>query len=180
MQQRGFWDIKLGLSVIGFSTRNDNFKLISFFDSDWAGCIDDRKSTTGFVLSLGSGAISWVTKKQHTTTLLSTEAERILVPVTVCHMIWLRRILCDFKEDKTEATWLLCDSKSTIAMTKNPVHQGRTKDIKIWHYFIREAVAKEEIETKFCNTKDQLANVFTKALPEEKFKKFRCMMGVQP
>ena len=161
-------------------TQVTNFKLISFSDSDWAGCIDDRKSTTGYVFSLGSGVISWTSKKQLTTAFSSTEAEYIAATTTACQAIWLRRILCDLKEKQEEAKQMFCDNKSTIAISKNPVHQGRTKHIEIQHHFIREVVATEQVQLEHCNTEEQMADIFTKALPDEKFQKFRDMMGVQP
>ncbi|GMP97292.1 hypothetical protein CsSME_00045603 [Camellia sinensis var. sinensis] len=84
-----------------------NFKLISFIDTNWAGCIDDRKITTGYAFILGSGYIA--------------------ATATACHTIWLRRILCDLKEKQSSPTCLFCDNNFTIATTKNHVHQGRTK-----------------------------------------------------
>jgi len=60
---------------------------------------------------------------------------------------------------------IYCDNKSTISMAKNPAFHGRTKHIDIRFHFIRELVEKEEIILKFCNTNEQVADIFTKALP---------------
>jgi hypothetical protein len=111
--------------------------------------------------------------------LSSTEVEYIAVTMAACHIIWLRRILSDLKEPQEEPTELFCDNKSTIAVTKNPVHQGRTKHIEMRHHFIRELIAKNEVEMNYCSTEDQLADIFTKALGCEKFLKLRSMLGIQ-
>lgn len=74
----------------------DDMKLVSYGDSDWAGSLYDRKSTSAYVFTLGSGVISWSSKKQSTVALSSTEAEYAFVTSAVCQAIWLRRLLADF------------------------------------------------------------------------------------
>lgn len=95
-----------------------NCKLISYTDSDWAGCAYDRKSTSGYAHSLGSGVISWASKKQQTIALSSSEAEYMAATSAACQTVWLRRILADLKEKQDEATIMFCDNKSTIAIDK--------------------------------------------------------------
>ena len=76
------------------------------------------------------------------------------------------------------ATLILCDNKSSIAMTKNLVYHSRTRHIAIKHHFIRDTVEKEKVVIKYCNTNDQVADIFTKALPRDKFHYFRELMNV--
>jgi len=64
-----------------------HLKLFGFCDSDWAGCLEDHKSTTGFFLSLGSGAISWTLKKQEIVALSSSEAEYVAAAAAACQII---------------------------------------------------------------------------------------------
>ncbi len=136
------------------------------------------KSTSGYVFSLGSGAVSWCSKKQQTVAQSSAEAEYISAGLATQQAIWLKRILEDFGE-KQEAVTIHCDNKSAIAMAKNPVFHGRTKHIAIKHHFIREAIEDEEVQLSFCKTNDQVADIFTKALPREKIQKLREALGVQ-
>jgi hypothetical protein len=167
--------------TLGYGIKYDSkveTKLIGFCDSDWAGCMDDMKSTSGYVFSLGSGAFSWCSKKQQTVAQSSAEAEYVSAGVATQQAIWLKRILEDFGE-KQEAVNIHCDNKSAIAMAKNPVFHGRTKHIAIKHHFIREAIEDEEVQLSFCKTNDQVADIFTKALPREKFQKLRDALGVQ-
>lgn len=73
--------------------KNNNFFLTGYSDSDHAGNIDDRKSTSGFLLFLGSGPISWGSKKQTCVSRSSTESKYRATGGAVCEAIWLRRIL---------------------------------------------------------------------------------------
>lgn len=158
--------------------RMDVFKLYSYTNSDWTGCADSRKRTSRFVHSLGSGVISWATKKQQSSALLSSEAEYITTISAACQTIWLRRILAGLQERQDGATQIYCDNKSTIAMTKNPMFYGCTKHTEVWHQFIQDLVDKEEIQMEYYSTNDQLMDIFTKALEKEKFYKFRRQLGV--
>ena len=73
-------------------------RLEGYTDADWAGSVSDRRSTSGFIFSLGSGAVSWSSKKQPTVTLSSTEAEYRGAVIATCEAIWLKRLLKDFNE----------------------------------------------------------------------------------
>ncbi|PKA45938.1 Retrovirus-related Pol polyprotein from transposon TNT 1-94 [Apostasia shenzhenica] len=155
-----------------------NFKLLGFTDSDWAGFVDDRKSTTGFIFNFGSGAVAWSSKKQNSIALSSSEAEYTAAVSCTCQAIWMRRVLEDLQQHQSCATEIFCDNKATISMTKNPVFHGRTKHIELRHHFIRDAVAKGVIELKYISTNEQVADGFTKALSPAKFLKFRDSIGV--
>ncbi|KAK9669245.1 hypothetical protein RND81_13G119000 [Saponaria officinalis] len=163
---------------IMYETEEDS-NLTGFTDSDWAGSIDDRKSTSGYVFQLGSKAISWSSKKQATVALSSAEAEYVAATSAACEAIWLRRILSDLQQDPTDSTTILFDNMSAIAMTKNQVFHSSSKHIEIRHHFIRELVESQEIKIQFCKTGEQLTDIFTKALPPEKFIEFRQQLGVQ-
>ncbi|KAL0388718.1 UNVERIFIED_CONTAM: Retrovirus-related Pol polyprotein from transposon RE2 [Sesamum radiatum] len=153
-------------------------KLVGYTDSDWAGSVDDMKSTSGYTFSLGSGIFSWASKKQATVAQSSTEAEYIAAAATSNQAIWLRRILEDIGEKQEEPTTIYCDNKSAIAITKNPVQHSRTKHIDIKYHSLREATTRGEIELKYCSTEEQLADIFTKALPRNKFEELRMKIGV--
>ncbi|KAL5729604.1 hypothetical protein ACHQM5_002532 [Ranunculus cassubicifolius] len=153
--------------------KEDDTKLAGFTDSDWAGSVDDRKSTSGYVFRLGSKVISWSSKKQQTIALSSAEAEYIAATDATCEAAWLRRILTDLQQEDEAPTTIHCDNKSAIAMTKNPVFHSRSKHIEIKHHFIRDYVSKGEIQLEYVNTNEQLADIFTKAISTEKFNYFR-------
>ncbi|XP_057994321.1 secreted RxLR effector protein 161-like [Hevea brasiliensis] len=106
-------------------------KLVGYADSDWGGSIDDMKSTSGFVFSIGSGVISWSLKKQDVMAQSTAEAEYISAAAAVNQAIWFRKIMKDLKHDQEEATIIFYDNQSAVAMAKNPVFHGKTKHIKI-------------------------------------------------
>lgn len=155
-----------------------DFKLIGFTDSDWAGSLDDRRSTSGYVFTFGSGAVSWSSKKQAVTALSTTEAEYVAAASSACQATWLRRLIADLDQEQNEATEILCDNSSAIAITKNPTMHGRTKHIDIRFHFIRDLVADGLITLKFCSTHEQMADIFTKSLTYDKHVKFRAQLGV--
>ncbi|KAJ1704767.1 hypothetical protein LUZ63_004546 [Rhynchospora breviuscula] len=139
---------------------------------------EDRRSTSGHVLSLGTSAVSWSSKKQSTVALSTAEAEFTAANLAACQAVWLRRILADLGQTQRQPTPIYCDNQSAIAMSKNPVHHGRTKHIDIKIYFIRELVAQGEVELMAVSTEEQTADILTKALARGKFEKFRKRLGV--
>ncbi|KAL5731634.1 hypothetical protein ACHQM5_004343 [Ranunculus cassubicifolius] len=153
-------------------------RLYGYTDSDWAGSVDDMKSTSGHAFTIGSGIFSWGSKKQDTVTQSSAEAEYVAAASAASQATWLRRILKDMGERQIGATKLLCDNKSAIAMAKNPVFHNRTRHIAIKHHFLREKSEAGKIELVYCNTDEQVADIFTKALPRPKFEHLRNMLGV--
>ncbi|MCO5549284.1 hypothetical protein L7F22_002752 [Adiantum nelumboides] len=93
-------------------------------DSDWAGNSNTRRSTTGVVFTLGSGPISWSSKRQPTVAVSSTEAEYRAACYAACEAIWLRRLLGDLGFPQTASTLLSCDNQSCIAIAKNPTNDA--------------------------------------------------------
>ncbi|KAK9675902.1 hypothetical protein RND81_11G040000 [Saponaria officinalis] len=159
-------------------SKKSSLKLIGFMDSDWAGSLDDRKSTSGNIFSLGSGAVTWSSKKQETVALSSSEAEYTAATSAVRQVLWLRKLLTDLGCVQTEATEIYCDNRAANAMSKNPAFHARTKHIDVQHHFIRQLVSDGKLVLKFCGTNEQVADIFTKALPQAKHDFFRMQLGV--
>ncbi|XP_047335591.1 secreted RxLR effector protein 161-like [Impatiens glandulifera] len=157
---------------------SEDIELFWFCDSDWARSMDDMKSTSGYCYSLGSGIFSWASKKKERVAHSSAEAEYVLANEATKQVVWLRKILEDMGEKQDMATVLFCDSKSAISMSKNAVFHSRTKHINLKYHYIREAVDDEEVMIKHVKTGDQLADIFTKALPLNKFVYLRDLLGM--
>ncbi|CAJ2651803.1 unnamed protein product [Trifolium pratense] len=146
--------------------------------SDWAGSVDDAKSTSGYVFSFGSAVFSWNSKKQEVVAQSSAEAEYISAAAATNQTIWLRKILSDVGQFQSKATVIWVDNKSAIAIAKNPVQHGRTKHIKVKYHAIREAEKSKEIGLEHCISENQIADIMTKALSKGKFEELRSMFGV--
>ncbi|GJX10622.1 retrovirus-related pol polyprotein from transposon RE1 [Tanacetum coccineum] len=116
--------------------RNKVVKLERYADSDWAGSIDDSKSTSGYIFTLGSGVFCWNSKKQSVAAQSSAEAEYISVAGAVNHAIWIRKLLSDLDLTQEGPTVIFCDNKSVIAIAENPMQHGRTKHINVKYHAI--------------------------------------------
>ncbi|GKC32580.1 hypothetical protein Tco_1039874 [Tanacetum coccineum] len=158
--------------------KTKDFSLQGFTDSDWAGSIEDRKSTSDNCFVLGTGAISWSSKKQATVALSSTEAEYVAACASACQAVWLRGILSDLGQQQSRATSIKCDNQSAVMLSRNPVLHGRTKHIDIKHHYIRELIANEEIQLDTCRTDEQVADLLTKSLPQMKHEELSAQLGM--
>ena len=158
--------------------KGEHSDLMGFTDSDYAGDQDDRKSTSGYVFMLGTGAVSWSSKKQPIVTLSTTEAEFVAAASCACQAIWLRRILEEIQFKQQGATSIYCDNSSTIKLSRNPVLYGRSKHIDVKYHFLRDLAKDEVINLIFCRSEDQVADIFTKPLKTPLFHKLRELLGV--
>ncbi|GJU93677.1 retrovirus-related pol polyprotein from transposon TNT 1-94 [Tanacetum coccineum] len=148
-------------------------------DSDHAGCLDSRKSTSGGIQFLGGDKlVSWSSKKQDCTSMSLAEAEYVSLSACCAQVLWLRTQLIDygFHFDKIP---MYCDSKAAIAISCNPVQHSRTKHIDVRYHFIKEQVEKGIVELFFVRTEYQLADLFTKALSEDRFKYLVRRLGMR-
>ncbi|GKC45347.1 retrovirus-related pol polyprotein from transposon TNT 1-94 [Tanacetum coccineum] len=144
---------------------DSGFALRAFADVDYAGCQDTRRSTSGFVQFLGDKLVIWSSKKQKSMAISTTEAEYIAL--SGC---------CGFTFNKIP---LYCDNQSAIALCCNNVQHSRSKHIDIRHHFIKEQVENRVVEVYFVETKYQLADIFTKALPRERFELLLPLLGMK-
>ena len=161
-----------------FYKKGEKSDLFGFTDSDYAGDLDDRKSTSGYVFMLGSGAVSWSSKKQPIVTLSTTEAEFVAATACACQAIWLKKILEELHFKQEGAIAIYCDSSSAIKLSKNPVLHGRSKHIDVKFHFLRDLTKEGVIDLIHCRSEDQVADIFTKSLKLAAFQKLRKLLGV--
>lgn len=119
-----------------FYKKQENSKSVGFTDSDYAGDVDDRKSTSGHVFMLNSGANTWSLKKQQIVTLSTTKVEFVAALSCACQAIWLERMLEVFGVKQEGSTTVFCDNISTIKLSRNPVLHGRSKHIDVRFHFV--------------------------------------------
>nr|GFA23384.1 retrovirus-related Pol polyprotein from transposon TNT 1-94 [Tanacetum cinerariifolium] len=139
-----------------------------FRNADHAGCQDTRRSTSGSAQFLGDKLVSWSSKKQQSTAISTTEAEYIAMSGCCAQILWMRSQLTDYGFDFYKIP-LYCDNRSAIALCCNNVQHSRSKHIDIRHHFIREQVERGVVKLYFVSTDYQLADIFTKVLPRQRF-----------
>ena len=161
-----------------FYAKRGNEELISFTESDYAGCLEDRKSTPGYTFILSSGVVAWSSRKQPIVTLSTTEAEFVAAAACSCQAVWMRRILRQLGYEGNGNTAIFCDNSSAIKLSKNPVMHGRSKHLDVRFYFLRELSQEGVIQLKYCGTQDQVADMLTKPLKLESFQKLRDLLGM--
>jgi hypothetical protein len=112
--------------------------------------------------------VSWASKKQNSVALSTAEAEYITAGHCCAQLLWMRQTLRDYGYKLTKVP-LLCDNESAIGMADNPVEHSHTKHIAIRYHFLRDHQQKGDIKIAYINTKEQLADIFTKPLDEQTF-----------
>jgi len=150
-----------------------------FSDADWAGNLDDRKSTSGYVFMMSGAAISWNSKKQSCVALSTAEAEYIALAKASQESVWLQRLLIDMGEKQKNAIIIHEDNQSAIAMAKNPSFHGRAKHIDMKYHYVRELVKDDKIELRYCETGNMIADMMTKGIAKTQFEKLRSMIGLK-
>ncbi|BBG97858.1 transposable element gene, partial [Prunus dulcis] len=161
-----------------FYKKGESNEFVGFSDSDYAGDLEDRKSTSGHVFMLSSGAVTWSSKKQQVVTLSTTEAEFIAAASCACQAVWLRRILEELHCIQKKPTLIYCDNSSTIKLSKNPVLHGRSKHMDVRFHFLRDLTKAGVVDLVHCQSQDQIADILTKPLKLEAFEKLRGLLGV--
>ncbi|GJV55594.1 hypothetical protein Tco_1456599 [Tanacetum coccineum] len=140
----------------------------SRLDLNYAVCLCARRSTLGSAQFLGDKLVSWSSKKQKSTAISSTEAEYIALSRCCSQILWMRSQLTDYGFQFNKIP-LYYDNKSAIALCCNNVQHSRAKHIDIRYHFIKEQVENGIVELYFVRTEYQLADIFTKPLPRERF-----------
>ena len=165
--KRGFKYLK-GTSELGlWYPKDTNLELIAYTDADYAGCKIDRKSTSGACQILGEKLVCWASKKQNCVATSTAESEYVAAASCCSQVLWMQTQLKDYGVNLTKIP-ILCDSKSAIAITENPVHHSRTKHIDVRYHFIKDHVEKGNIEMYFVPTENRIADIFTKPLDEKR------------
>jgi len=156
--------------------RNEKLIMEVYTDADYEESIIDRKSTSGYCMFLSGNLVTWKSKKQNVVARSSVEAEFRAMAQGVCELLWMRIILNDLQVACEEPMILYCDNKSVISIAHNPVQHDRTKYIEIDRHFIKEKLDSGLITTSYIPSGLQLADLFTKGLPTERFHNLTCKL----
>jgi Reverse transcriptase (RNA-dependent DNA polymerase) len=156
---------------------SSSHSITAFSDSDWAGCPDDRRSTTGYLVYLGNNLISWSSKKQTTVARSNTEAEYRGLAAVTAEVVWLTSL---FKELGLNApiSVFWCDNLGATFLASNPAFHARIKHIELDYHFVREKVSDGTIHIRFICSQDQVADALTKLLSKACFQQLRSKLTV--
>ncbi|KAG2722890.1 hypothetical protein I3760_02G147600 [Carya illinoinensis] len=161
-----------------FLAANSQLHLKGYSDSDWGGCLDTRRSITGFAIFIGDSLISWKSKKQHAVSRSSAESEYRALASTTCELQWLVYLLADLNVQHSEAALLYTDSKPAAAIASNPVQHERTKHIQLDCHLVREKLQEGLINIIHIPSKYQIADILTKPLGSLSFHHLIRKMGM--
>jgi hypothetical protein len=160
--------------------RNQNFQLTAYSYVDWENCLEERKSTSGGALFLGDLLVAWLSKKQGSISLSTTEAEYIVVATCCTQILRMIQTLVDLKITYTDPIPLHCDNTSAINVSKNPILHLNMKHIPIRYHFLKEKVTNRVVQLNYIPSTEQIANIFTKPLTKTPFEYLHQKLGVIP
>ena len=147
-----------------FFGKQGNKKVEIFTDADWAGYVNDRKSTSEYCTRLWGNLVTWRSKKQSVVARSSAEAEYRVIAHGICEAIWLKWLLEELQISCEFPMQLYCDNKGTISIAHNPVHHDRTKYVEVDRHFITEKLENGIISIEYIPTDQQVADILTKGL----------------
>jgi hypothetical protein len=122
--------------------REEEVSLTGFSDSDYAGDVDKRKSTTGMIFFLADSPITWQSMKQKVVAQSSCEVEYITAANATCQALWLSRVLAEVRGTKLRVPLLKVDNKSAIVLIKNLVLTRQSRHIEVKYYLVRESAVR--------------------------------------
>lgn len=147
-----------------------------YVDSDFAGDLDKRRSTSGYVFSLAGGAIIWMSKLQNIVALSTT---KYIAASHACkEAIWLKGLLGELGKVQNIIK-KFCDSQSAIHLAKNPAYHSKTKHIPVKYHFVRHVVNEGGVVLEKVHTQKNSADMFTKPVTLEKLRWCLASLGLQ-
>ena len=146
--------------------------MIGYSYSDFAGCVDSRKSTSGYIFKLADGVVSWRSAKQTLTATSTMEAEFISCFEAISHGVWLKSFISGLRivDSISRPLKLYCDNSTAVFMAKNNNSGSRSKHVDIKYLAIREHVKEKKLVIEHISTESMLVDPLTKGMPPTYFK----------
>jgi hypothetical protein len=172
---RGTIDYKL--TYAPDPTSNDLFT--SYCDADHGGNPDNGRSTSGFIVKIGTGAVSWMSRLQSFVTLSTTEAEYVAAVSLGQEVLWLRNLLEEIGYKQDSPSTLRIDNQSALSVAKNLEHHSRVKHLDLRFYWLRDEVERRRLQVQHISTEVMPADALLKALGRERLQKLARLIGLE-
>ncbi|GJY73155.1 retrovirus-related pol polyprotein from transposon TNT 1-94 [Tanacetum coccineum] len=158
--------------------RGSSLDVKAFSDSDWGGILNGGRSTTAYIIYLGSNIISWKSARQKSVSRSSTEAKYKALANAAAEVSWVQNLLTDLGVKQSLPPTLFCDNTGATYLCANPVYHSRMKHVALDYHFVREKVVDGSLKVLHINSNDQLADALTKPLSRSPFLRLRSKIGV--
>jgi hypothetical protein len=158
---------------------NNPLALSGYSDSDYANCVDNSRSIGGYCFTLGSGMISWSSRKQSTVADSSCYAEYIALHNASHEVVFLRQLLEGLRLLPSGPSHLLCDNDAASRLSEDHVWHSHTKHIRVKFHYTRELVLTGDVSVQCVGTKENTADILTKPLARADFQRLRHYLGVR-
>jgi len=144
----------------------------AYSDADWAGCPEERRSTSGGIIRFNGDIICWVSRRQRTIALSSAESEYIALTEVTKEIRWVQQWVSEVLDVRNPGI-INCDNQAAIMLTAADGIHERTKHFDLKVHFIRDQVEKKNISTRWVSSQDQQADILTKPLDRANFLRLR-------
>ena len=140
--------------------KTENLEVVGYSDADFAGCVDTKKSTSGYVFMLANGAISWKSSKQSLTAASMMQAEFMACYEAVGKVVWLKGFIPRLRvvDSISKPLSLYCDNKAAVFYANNNKSSGAAKHIDIKYFVVKDRIQDHTIELEHISTKEMLAD----------------------
>jgi hypothetical protein len=150
--KRILWYLKSTIDYGLLIQKCSSFQIYAYFDVDWSGCLDDRKSTSSYCIFLGKNLLFWSSKKQPIVSCSSTEAEYKAIANVIVEILWIKSLFCELAISLSTTPLIYCDNIGATYLFSNPAFHARTKHIEIDYYFVWDLVAEKALIVKLLSS----------------------------